>query len=129
VLQELAHVALCHEYPKNNILFYQGDPPESVFIVLRGRVRIAYTKDDGREIVLAIVPAGGVVGLVAAQDRLGQPGTAVTVAECQLAKIDAESFTSWMRRHEQVERLLLTSVSSRLRDAYGKIAEQALMGA
>ncbi len=67
-LGEFASLARCHDYPKNNILLYQGDPPESVYLVVSGLVKITGTNEEGKEVILTRVEAGGLFGLIAALD-------------------------------------------------------------
>jgi CRP-like cAMP-binding protein len=46
-IDELAAMALCHEYPRNNILSYRGDPAGNVFLVISGRVKVILTEPRG----------------------------------------------------------------------------------
>jgi CRP-like cAMP-binding protein len=127
-LEELSGLALCHDYPKNNILFYQGDPVGAVFLVLSGRVKITLNNQEGREVIVAMARPGDLFGLVAALDEGSQPANAVTVARSRLAKFDGETFTRWLERNPSTYRSLLAHLGGRLRDAYQKIGEHALLG-
>jgi CRP/FNR family transcriptional regulator, cyclic AMP receptor protein len=42
------------DYRKNQIIFSQGDPADSVFYIQRGKVKIAVTSKQGKEAVVAI---------------------------------------------------------------------------
>ncbi len=128
-LQELASMARCHDYPKNNILFYQGDPASSAFLVVSGRVKITLMNEEGREVVLTIVRPGGMFGLlVAALDGGPQPANAITVAPSRIASFDIDGFVPWLGRQKTTQRALLRELGDRIREAYHKIGEHALMG-
>jgi CRP/FNR family transcriptional regulator/CRP/FNR family cyclic AMP-dependent transcriptional regulator len=127
-LDELGSIARCHDYPKNNILFYQGDPPGSAFLVISGRVKIALMNEEGREVVLNIVRPGGIFGLIAALDGGPQPANAITTEPSRLAKFSIEEFTAWVERQKLTHSVFLRELGLRIREAYQKIGEHALMG-
>ncbi len=127
-LQALASMALCHDYPKNNILFYQGDPAGPVFLVVSGQAKITISNEEGKEVILTMVRPGGLFGLLAAIDDSPQPANAITVEPSQLAKFDGEAFVRWLERQEVMQRSLLREFGRDVREAYHKIGEHALMG-
>jgi CRP/FNR family cyclic AMP-dependent transcriptional regulator len=126
-LVELEGMALCHDYPKNNILFYEGDPGRALFLVVRGEVKISLNNEEGREVVVAIVGPGGIVGLVSMLDGGPQPANASTVTPSRLARFNGDDFSSWMRRHGVSQAPLLLELGRCVRQAYQKIGEHALL--
>lgn len=126
-LSQLVERALCHEYPKNNILFYQGDPPGAVFLVLSGRVKVTLLNEEGREVIATIARPGDFFGLVAALDERPQPANAITSERSLLAKFDAEVLLNWLKGQRAAQQALLARLGGQLREAYGKIGEHALM--
>jgi CRP/FNR family cyclic AMP-dependent transcriptional regulator len=127
-IEELATIARCHDYPKNNILFYQGDPSGSAYMVVNGRVKISLMNEEGKEVVLTTVRAGGMFGLISALDGDPQPANAIAVVPSRIAKFSVENFVPWLERHKALRDVLLQELSHRVREAYQKIGEHALMG-
>lgn len=127
-LDELAGMALCHEYPKNNILFYQGDPTGAIFLVITGKVKLTLMNEEGREVVVALARPGDLFGLVAALDGGTQPANAITIQRCHLAKFDGEAFLRWFVRQKTPQPALLSHLARLVREAYQKVGEHALMG-
>lgn len=127
-IEELTGLARCHEYPKNNILFYQGDPAGQIFLVLSGRVKINIVNEDGREVILALVRPGGFCGLVSALDGGPHPANAVTVEESRLARFDAGRFLGWLEGEHEMQQAVMRDLGGRVRQLYNKIGEHALMG-
>ncbi len=125
---ELAALAICHDYPKNNILFYQSDPAESVYLVLDGRVKITLMNEEGKEVVLAIAQPGGLFGLVSAFDGGPHPANAITAEPSRLAKFDRAAFARWLERHPGMQQTLLSELAARIRQLYAKVGEHALLG-
>lgn len=128
-LQELADLALCHEYPKNNILCYRGDPAAHVFVVVRGRVKVILTNDEGREVVIAMLGPGRLFGLTSALDGDEQPAHAVTVERSTVARLNAQAFRRWADRVPGVHRALVRELTRQVRELSQKIGEHALMSA
>ncbi len=127
-LGELGDIARCHDYPKNNILHYQGDPAGSAYLVVGGRVKLSLMNEEGKEVVLSILRPGGMFGLISALDGGPQPANAITVAPSRIATFAADSFLSWLERHKLSREVLLEELGRRVREAYQKIGEHALMG-
>lgn len=61
--------AVCEDriYEKGEIIFNQGDPADSLFILNRGYVRIAIVNDSDQEKVLGMYTTGAVFG----EDTMG----------------------------------------------------------
>jgi SulP family sulfate permease len=65
--------------PEGTVLIRQGDPPDDLFVLESGRLRVEMTTPEGRRMRLSTVRSGVVVGEVALY--LGGPRTADVVAE------------------------------------------------
>ncbi len=127
-LAELARLAVCHEYPKNNILFYQGDASGTVYIVMTGRVKLTLMNEEGREVIVSSYGHGGFFGLVSALDAGPRPANAITVEPSHLAKFESAAFLAWLEREQPLHLELLRELGRKMRQAYARIGEHALMG-
>lgn len=128
-LTDLAALALCHDYPKNNILAYRGDPPGNVFLVLRGRVKIILTNEEGREVIVALLGPGGFIGLTAALDGGDQLADAVTVEPSRIAKFGTDAFLGWTRSTPEAHAALVRVLTRRVRELHQQIGAHALLSA
>lgn len=126
-LMELVARARCHVYPKNNVLFYQGDPAGSVYLVIDGEVRIGLTNEDGREVSLHLIGPGQVAGLCSLLDGGTQPATASTACESHLAQFDRRELCDWYKREAAAEKAMLLQIARNVRRAYQRVGEHALM--
>jgi CRP/FNR family transcriptional regulator, cyclic AMP receptor protein len=126
-VEELCRMAICHDYPRGNILHYAGDPCGPVYMVLAGEVKISLTGEDAREVVVDIVRPGGFFGLVATLDGGDQPTDALTVVESTLARFRGAAFLEWARKNGLSD-LVLRELVARVRMAYQRIGEHALLG-
>ena len=128
-LDALAGMALCHEYPKNNILSYRGDPSGSVFLVVSGRVKMILTNDEGREVIVRLVGPGGLFGISSALDGGEQLCNAVTIERSTVAKFKGAAFLGWANESPGARLSLQRELSRQVRDLCHKIGEHALMSA
>jgi len=126
-LDDLAPLALCHEYPRNNILSYRGDPAGNVFLVISGRVKVILTNDEGREVILALLGPGGLFGITAAFDDGEQPAHAVTLERTTVARFNAAAFVRWTEGSAGARGALLRELTRQIRELSEKIGEHALM--
>ncbi|MFN2432778.1 MAG: Crp/Fnr family transcriptional regulator [Gemmatimonadota bacterium] len=126
-LAELQGAVLCHTYPKNNILFYQGEPARSVYLVVSGEVKVGLTNEEAKEVVIRLVRAGGLVGLAAVVDGGVEPATAITVTRARLARFGGPELVRWVEAHPAAQAALLRELATRVREGYQKIGEHALL--
>jgi CRP-like cAMP-binding protein len=69
-LTDLASHATTRRLVRGDVLFNEGDPPDSLYVVLRGRVAIASKSFDGRESVFALMENGDLFGEMGMLDGL-----------------------------------------------------------
>jgi CRP-like cAMP-binding protein len=69
-LGDLASQASTRRLVRGDVLFNEGDPPDALYIVLRGRVAIANKSFDGRESVVALMEDGDLFGEMGMLDGL-----------------------------------------------------------
>jgi CRP-like cAMP-binding protein len=125
--ESFTRLAVCREYPRNNILFTHGDPSHTLFIVIDGRVKVSLINEEGREVVLTLAGAGGICGLVAMLDDGPYTGTAITLEPTLTALIPRDRFIGWLRDRPQLHRQMVLELTNMLRAAYEKVGEQALL--
>ncbi len=49
-------------YPKSSIIFHQGDPGTTLYLVEAGEVKLTVTADSGKEVILALLGPGAFFG-------------------------------------------------------------------
>jgi CRP/FNR family transcriptional regulator, cyclic AMP receptor protein len=78
-------------FSSGDFVFEQGDPAESLFIVVQGEVNIRYKAYDGPVMSVARVGPGGVFGWSAALGRDLYTSSAVCTADSQVFRIKGRS--------------------------------------
>lgn len=99
-------------------LFRQGDPGDSLYIVVSGRLRVEATAPDGTRTVLAELGGGETVGEMAVISGEPRSATVYAARDTQLAKLSRDSVNRVLLRHPQsMLRMLTTPLVARLRSA------------
>ena len=75
---------------RNDVLFTEGDSPDSLFVVLRGRIAMLNTSTDGRESVLALMDQGDLFGEMGMLDDLPRSATARALEPSALLRLPYE---------------------------------------
>jgi len=80
------------EYAKGQIVFEQGDPGHSLYIILRGKVRVFRMTPSGLETTLTVLGTGDLLGEFAAIDQYPRSASARAIGKCALLQMSSETF-------------------------------------
>ncbi|CAB4791969.1 MAG: cyclic nucleotide-binding domain-containing protein [Actinobacteria bacterium] len=90
VLSALLQHATEVSFRRNDVLFTEGDSPDSLFVVLRGRIAMVNTSTDGRESVLALMDRGDLFGEMGMLDDRPRSATARALEPSTLLRLPYE---------------------------------------
>jgi CRP/FNR family cyclic AMP-dependent transcriptional regulator len=76
------------KYEKNNIVYAQGDPADSVFYIHEGKVKITVISEQGKEAVVAILGPDEFCGEGCLTGQPLRVATATALTECKIMKLD-----------------------------------------
>lgn len=109
----IPHLTERHFLPKQT-LFSAGDPPERVYLVLKGRIKIYQVAENGKEIILDVVGRGGVVGDMAVVEDSGRAACAQAIEETVAASISWEDFSHLMQQSPRLAFAMCELMARRL---------------
>jgi CRP-like cAMP-binding protein len=86
------------ELKRKSIVFSQGDPAESVFYILKGRVKLTVLSKQGKEAIVGVLNEGSFFGegCLAGQPR--RMAGAVAITDCLLLKIGKKVMLRLLRQ-------------------------------
>jgi CRP/FNR family transcriptional regulator len=114
-IESLAARAVEKRYPAGQVLFHEGEPCSSLFLIAHGSVRIYKTSGSGREIMLAIEAAPSSVAEVPLFDGGPYPATVSAVDEVLAFFIAKRDFQQACRLNPDLPLKVLAVVGQRLR--------------
>ena len=113
--QELVTLLNNREVPSGTPLFRAGDKGDAMYLIQSGRIRIAVSDEDGREIVLAELAQGDFFGEMAIIDGKQRSADATVIEDARLAVLSREDFLRFINSHPGVALEMLSAVFHRLR--------------
>jgi CRP-like cAMP-binding protein len=122
-LQRLAEVAQLREIDQGAMLFGEGDPSDSLFLVLAGRVKVFKVTARGTDVILEIFGTGDPVGAVAVYEARPYPASAVALEVTTCVLVPRDAFFALLEAHPTLVRGLLTGLSHRLVELTSRLAE------
>jgi len=117
----LARAATVRTYRRGDVIVRQGQPGESFFVIVRGRVAVTILSPDGREVVLNTLGEGDHFGEMALVDDAPRSASVVAQERSELAILSREVFVDLLRSNFVLTRALLAAFSRRLRHANATI--------
>src|ERR1700686_1393309 len=98
----LEQEAVTTTYPTGAVLFAEGQAPRGVFIVRRGRVKLAICGSDGRTLILRIVEPGFPLGVAAVVSGRQYEATAETQEPSEISFLRHSDLLRLMRLHGEI---------------------------
>jgi CRP-like cAMP-binding protein len=102
------------EYGTNRTIFMQGQPADSVYFLLQGNVKLAVASDDGKEAIVATLGSGEFFGEGCLAGQPLRMGTAVSVGDCTLAKVEKPMMTRMLHEEQGLAEIFITHLLSRI---------------
>ncbi|MFH1703767.1 MAG: Crp/Fnr family transcriptional regulator [Nitrospirota bacterium] len=108
-------------YKKHEVILFEEDTTEYMYIILNGKTKVTQTTEDGKEILLAMHHSGEFFGEMSLLDGKTSPATVVAMEDSSVAIISRQEFYSLIRAQKRIVDNLLLILCSRLRDSWEKI--------
>lgn len=104
-----------HCFPKDSYIFFQGDPPDALYIIWMGRVKLVRHTDNGRDVVVEVLGPGQLIGEMAILDGRPYATTAHTLEDVAVVTVGRRDFYMLLERYPRVAMGVISELSRRLR--------------
>jgi CRP/FNR family cyclic AMP-dependent transcriptional regulator len=122
LLAELFHL---ETYPRNALIFNQGDPADRLFVLLKGRVEIRFKPYDGEAWTVTTIEKGGIFGWSAALGRKSYTSCAICTGECETLHVEGALLRKLIDEHPKTGVVLLDRlaavIAERLRNTHAHV--------
>jgi CRP-like cAMP-binding protein len=109
------------EYPKNRMIFAEGEPGDELYIIQRGSVKITKIA-EGNEVLLAVLKPGDIFGEMALLESKPRTACAISFEDCALLAVSRANFARIVAGQPQLIAKLTTLLAERIWFAYKQIA-------
>lgn len=126
-LTQLARIAINRSFPKDTLIFQEGDFADSLYLIREGQVKVLLSSPEGREVIVSILKAEDYFGEMALIDTCVRCARVVTMSNCQFTLIGRSEFDRLIHNSPQMALALLRSLANRLRAANRRIGSLATL--
>ncbi len=126
-LRTLSSVVTRRTVPRGAIIIVEGDPTDSLYIVISGRMRVLMSDADGKEVILATLGPGEFFGEMGLIDDSPRSATVMAVEACELIVINKRDFKKCLSENFEMAMTVMRGLVRRLREADRKIGSLALL--
>ena len=113
--------------PRGTIVIVEGDPTDSLYLIISGRLKVMMSDAEGKEVILAMLGPGEFFGEMGLIDDEPRSATVVTIEPCELLSIAKRDFKKCMAENFQMTEAVMRGLVRRLREADRKIGSLALL--
>jgi CRP/FNR family transcriptional regulator/CRP/FNR family cyclic AMP-dependent transcriptional regulator len=137
-LDSLANCLARRTFARGVIIFHEGSPGRTLYIIESGKVRIFALSESGRETTVNVYGPGDVFGELALLDGLPRSAGAMVLEKTTVLTLHRDNFLWHLREYPEMARSIIEVLSARLRyttvhaeslaflDVYGRVAEKLL---
>ena len=113
-------------YRKGDVVLMEEEAGTALFVIVKGKVKVARASNDGREVILTILSDSDFFGEMAILDGLTRSATVTAIEESELFLIQRNDFLNLLREFPEISISLLQELTKRLRAADAKIKALSL---
>ncbi|MCF8260766.1 MAG: Crp/Fnr family transcriptional regulator [Melioribacteraceae bacterium] len=128
-ISKIAKVGNRKTYKKDNVILMEEEDGSAMFVIISGKVKIARTSNDGREVILSILSESAFFGEMSLLDGLSRSATVIALEDSEVYIIQRAQFLELIYDHPEISVALLTELTQRLRQADMKIKALSLKDA
>jgi|ERR1019366_1046293 len=103
-------------YRKKQIIYSQGNYPNRLYYVVKGKVKAFKIHDDGKELVTELYSTGDFLGYIALLEETVYKDTAEALEETELAIIPKEEFEELLNKNPEVTKKFIQLLAKNITD-------------
>jgi CRP/FNR family transcriptional regulator len=124
---KLYEISSIKNYAKGNIIFYEGDKPEKLHLLVDGIVKVYKVDPKGNEIVIHFFQPQTLIAETAHMQKINYPATAVCETDCELLEINYDLFEKEFLRNPDISLKIIESLSKKVKSLQNVITTNLTM--
>ena len=126
-LRVLTAVVSRRSVPRGTVVMAAGDPTDSLYLVISGRLKVMMSDAEGKEVILSFLGAGEYFGEMGLIDDSPRSASVVSSEPCELLAIAKRDFKRCLADNFEMATAVMRGLVRRLREADRKIGSLALL--
>lgn len=123
--QKLSDKRLSRVYRKKEFVFYEGQPPNHLYLISRGEVKTYKSNNNGKEFITGLHGPGQFMGFVSLLENKPHNDSAIAVKEAEIYMIPREDFLTMIYINKEIARKFIGMLASNLYEAENTMFELA----
>ncbi|MBL7192180.1 Crp/Fnr family transcriptional regulator [bacterium] len=128
-LERVVSFMVTKRYKKHNLIFFEDDLGQNLFIIKKGRVKISRLDETGGEVIFAIMGEGDFFGELSIIDGQTRSATVTSIEDVELLVLWRGDFLDILQKYPQIAITLLKELASRIRKSDSQIKSLSLKDA
>ena len=116
-IERLAAGSVRRNFPRGRVIVTEGEPSQSLYILLSGRAKVQRSDTEGKEVILAVIGPGECFGEMSLIDDSPRSASVITIDTSDFMAINKESFKSMMLSSPEMSLRIMAGLVRRLREA------------
>jgi len=111
------------ELARGETIFNEGDDGHALYVVVKGKVKLARTARDGRENLLSLLGAGDMLGELSVFDPGPRLSRAHAVEDTVVYELPKQVLDVWLDDHLEMSRHMMRALAQRIRRMSNTMAD------
>jgi CRP/FNR family cyclic AMP-dependent transcriptional regulator len=126
-LLELVAMTTRRSAPRGSAIMHEGDPTDSLYIVISGRLKVMMGEADGKETILSIIGPGEFFGEMGLIDDNPRSASVIAIEPAELLTVSKGAFRKCLAENADLALAVMRVLVRRLREADRKIGSLAML--
>jgi len=123
----LERVVSRKSYARGSLILGAGDPTDSLYVLISGRIKVFMSDLGGKEVILAILGPNEFFGEMGLIDNNPRSANVVALEACELVCISKSDFKRCLAENSDMAMTVMRGLVKRLREADNLIGSLALV--
>jgi len=115
-MEVISSITTVTTYPKDTIIFYEGDQPEYFYLLLKGSVKIYKVDHKGNEILLHSFFTPSLLAEMASLEDFNFPASCVCLKDSKIALIKKEKFVQLLQNNSDISFQIIKSLTRKIKN-------------
>lgn len=103
-------------YPRNSLMIHEGEKNSSLYVILKGKVKIFLLDETGQEVILNYLHEGDHFGEISMFDDGHRSASVQTMEDSYFGVLQKDDFVQIMSDHPILAMTMFKGITRRLRD-------------
>ena len=128
-LEKLKKISVIKKYKAKEILFYEGDEPTYLYVLLQGTLKVYKTNHKGQQIFLHQFYPGGLVAELANFENIPYPATAEFMSDSEVLRIDYKALEKDFFKNPEISFEIIKSIIAKNKILMDVIQKEVILTA